>query len=137
MVNMEMISKRKRMTKQKKLIFDVLASTTCHPTADWIYEEARKVLPDISLGTVYRNLQVLLEENKIQELNYGKSQSRFDANPALHYHFVCNECGEVLDCQGSVLPLDQIVDDSIPGRADFYRLEFYGICQQCLNKKMQ
>ena len=63
--------KQKRMTKQKAVVYEILCSTDTHPTADWIYEQARKRIPEISLGTVYRNLQVLLEDKKIIELNYG------------------------------------------------------------------
>ena len=92
------LDKQKRMTKQKKLILDILSSSGCHPTAEWIYQEARKVLPDISLGTVYRNLRSLKEEGKIQELNYGKAFSRFDYNPGRHCHFICDICGQVFDC---------------------------------------
>ncbi len=127
--------KQKRMTKQKKLIYEVLSSTKSHPTADWIYAEARKVLPDISLGTVYRNLQVLLEEEQIQELNYGKSQSRFDANPQLHYHFVCQQCGAVMDCDDlEPIQFEPSFLVSLPGVAHTYRLEFYGLCHACNQK---
>ncbi len=132
--------KQKRMTKQKKLVYSVLASTKSHPTADWVYEEARKVLPDISLGTVYRNLQVLSRENQIQELTFGKAQSRFDANPHIHYHFVCKNCGAVLDCENSPLKFSQDFLDNLPGESEYYRLEFYGVCSSCLektNKKAQ
>jgi len=87
--NTDTAAKRKRMTRQKQVVYDVLCSTKSHPTAEWIYSEARKQIPNIGLGTIYRNLQVLLEEGKIRELNYGKSQSRFDGDPSPHYHFVC------------------------------------------------
>ncbi|HHT62823.1 MAG TPA: transcriptional repressor, partial [Clostridia bacterium] len=61
------------MTKQRKTILEILRNTTCHPTADWIYEQARKVIPEISLGTIYRNLQILTQEEEIQELKYGST----------------------------------------------------------------
>ncbi len=125
--------KQKRMTRQKKLIYEILCSTTSHPTADWIYEEARKKIPDISLGTVYRNLQVMREEGQILELNYGKNQSRFDGNPKPHYHFVCEKCGRVLDFD----PQDQLISDEVltaaPGLVKSHRLECYGICNDCLH----
>jgi len=125
--------KQKRMTRQKRVVFDVLCSTTSHPTADWIYAESRKQIPDISLGTIYRNLQVLLDEGKIQELNYGKGQSRFDGNPALHYHFVCECCGRILDFPGDVSQLDAAVLDAAPGLVKSHRLECYGVCNDCLS----
>lgn len=122
------------MTKQKKLIMDTLASTTCHPTADWIYQSVRKNIADISLGTVYRNLQVLKEEGKIQELNYGKNQSRYDGNPQLHYHFVCESCGCVLDFNLDNKAMLSLILPAAPGSVHTHRLEVYGICQDCLKK---
>lgn len=129
--------RQKRMTKQKRVIQEILCATRCHPTADWIFEEARKQIPDISLGTVYRNLQVLLEEGQIQELRYGKSQSRYDGNPEPHYHFVCSCCGRVLDFLPGARELDRTVFDAAPGQVDSYRLECYGLCQDCLKHKGQ
>ncbi len=127
--------KQKRMTKQKMLIWQILSQTKCHPTAEWVYEEARKDMPNISLGTVYRNLQLLVADGMAQELNYGKGVSRFDANAGMHYHFVCEKCGKVYDME---MPLKkdtflQGVDCSC-GKIHRYRLEFYGICQDCLDK---
>jgi len=124
--------KNKRMTKQRRVIKEILCSTKSHPTADWIYEEARKVLPDISLGTVYRNLQVLLSEDNIQELNYGKGYSRFDGNPRPHYHFVCKQCGRVYDVE---MPLADFLTEAAAqatgGIVESHRLEFAGICRDC------
>ncbi|MDO4580958.1 MAG: transcriptional repressor [Bacillota bacterium] len=125
--------KQVRMTKQKKLIYEILASTKSHPTADWLYNEARKQLPDISLGTVYRNLQVLLDDGRILALNYGKEQCRYDANAEPHYHFVCEKCGRVLDFpEGSQL-IDQRILRAAPGTVKTHRLECYGVCKDCQN----
>ncbi len=121
-----------RMTKQKKVIMDLLEGTDTHPTADWVYEEARKVLPDISLGTVYRNLRVLTETGVIQELNYGSTYSRYDGNPDLHYHFVCRICGRVLDVPVKVWEnLNQEVAEATGWAVEQHRLEFSGICSEC------
>lgn len=128
------LEKQKRMTRQKRVVYEVLASTKSHPTADWIYQQARQEVPDISLGTVYRNLQVLLSERKICELNYGKGQSRFDANPRLHYHFVCEECGLVLDFPDNAPPVPDSLLALAPGQVGQYRLECYGVCRECLQK---
>lgn len=131
-MTIQAVSKQKRMTKQRRLIYEILASTKSHPTAEWIYNEARKTMPAISLGTVYRNLQVLAAENQIIELNYGKGQSRFDAHTAPHYHFVCERCGAVMDCphMQPLFEMEQISD--APGEVHDYRLEFYGVCKDCL-----
>ena len=123
-----------RMTKQKKLILDIVKSTTCHPTADWVYQEARKVMPKISLGTVYRNLRLLVEMGAIMELNYGSSFSRFDGNPENHYHFVCINCDKVADIEfKEPLDLNSKVVDNID--ILFHRLEIYGYCEECSVKQ--
>ncbi|MDW7652326.1 MAG: transcriptional repressor [Bacillota bacterium] len=121
-----------RMTKQRQIILEVLRSTRSHPTADWIYEQVRQSVPRISLGTVYRNLRVLKDMGDIQELNYGSTYSRFDANSQPHYHFVCQGCGTVMDIDMPVLTeYDRQVADAVKGHVDFHRMEFYGTCPDC------
>jgi Fur family ferric uptake transcriptional regulator/Fur family peroxide stress response transcriptional regulator len=121
-----------RMTRQKKLIADILKGTASHPTADWIYEQARKEMTDISLGTVYRNLRVLVETGEVMELNYGNTFRRFDGNPENHYHFVCECCNCVHDID---LPLQTNLNQKIAelghGQVMHHRLEFYGTCPKC------
>ncbi|KKM12296.1 Fur family transcriptional regulator [Clostridiales bacterium PH28_bin88] len=127
--------KVQRMTRQKKVILGILRGTKNHPTADWVYEQARKELPEISLGTVYRNLNVLRDAGEIMELNYGSTFSRFDGNPLNHYHFVCEGCGQVTDLELPVM--DKLEQDvaRITGLQVFHhRLEFYGLCPKCKGK---
>lgn len=128
--------KPKRMTRQKKLILEILRSTDTHPTADWIYEQARKQIPDISLGTVYRNLSNLKQAREIMELNYGSTFSRYDGNPHNHYHFVCDSCGRVFDLD---LPLLNNLEREVESRTGMqvtrHRLEFYGYCPDCRQKQ--
>jgi Fur family transcriptional regulator, peroxide stress response regulator len=130
---MNMVPRIHRMTRQRQIILEVLRSTKTHPTADWIYEQVRQTVPRISLGTVYRNLRVLKEMGDIQELNYGSTYSRFDGVADPHYHFVCKDCGSVLDVE---LPLitdyEAKVADYIGGQVDFHRMEFYGTCAGCM-----
>lgn len=121
-----------RRTKQREVILKVLRSTKCHPTADWIYQEVRKEIPNISLGTVYRNLRGLIELGEILELNYGSTYSRFDGNPEPHYHFVCLDCGQVCDLDMSVMhDLDKIAAADSGFVVTGHRLEFYGYCSEC------
>lgn len=125
--------KQKRMTKQKALVWEILSQTKSHPTAEWVYLEARKSMPNISLGTVYRNLQWLVTEGMAQELNYVKGISRFDANAQIHDHFVCERCGRIYDMDTSVKVA--VAADKRQcgcGKIHGYRLEFYGVCCQCL-----
>ncbi|SJZ32330.1 Fur family transcriptional regulator [Selenihalanaerobacter shriftii] len=123
---------KRRMTKQRKKILDVLRSTTSHPTADWIYEQVKEEIPNISLGTVYRNLNVLKEMGKIMELNYGSSYSRFDGNPENHYHFTCLKCGRVLDVDEPIhVEINQGIEEKMECDIDYHRMEFFGLCSEC------
>ena len=126
------MTKNQRLTKQKVAILDILRSVDSHPTAEWLYQEARKRIPGISLGTVYRNLNQLRDNGMIIELQYGSSQSRFDARYDNHYHFCCNNCGCVYDM---AMPIIRSIDTKAKAACDFlitgHRLEFYGLCTAC------
>ena len=115
---------------------DILCSTDTHPTAEWIYERARQAMPNISLGTVYRNLRLLAACGAIMELNYGKATDRFDGNPKPHYHFVCESCGAVTDVSLPLLAnLEQDAEAATGALITAYRLEFSGICADCRRLK--
>lgn len=127
-----------RKTRQRQLILEVLRSTDSHPTADWIYEQARKKMPKISLGTVYRNLNLLRDLGEIIELNFGSTFSRFDGNPLPHYHFTCLKCGRVYDVDEPLHPeLEERVERSMGCEVTNHRLEFYGTCRECLRREKQ
>ena len=127
-----------RMTRQKKLILEILRSTIIHPTADWIYGQARKVIPDISLGTIYRNLGNLKAAGDIMELNYGSTFSRFDGNPKNHYHFFCQSCGRIFDLDVEVLyDLERTIEQQTGARVTGHRMEFYGCCNDCQKEEAQ
>ncbi|MDR0468431.1 MAG: transcriptional repressor [Peptococcaceae bacterium] len=127
------MAKSQRLTKQKATILEILRSVESHPTAEWIYQEARKKIPGLSLGTVYRNLNQLRENGEILELDYGSSQSHFDGRHDNHYHFSCVECGRVFDVH---MPMIKSIETKVKAAAgDFqifgYRLEYYGLCGEC------
>lgn len=123
---------KRRMTKQRKKILEVLRSTTSHPTADWIYDQVKQEIPNISLGTVYRNLNVLKEMGKIMELNYASSHSHFDGNAEDHYHFTCLECDKICDVEEPIhSELNQNVEEKMGCSIDYHRLEFFGVCSEC------
>jgi Fur family peroxide stress response transcriptional regulator len=124
-----------RMTKQRKTILDVLKNTTSHPTADWIYEQVKKEIPNVSLGTIYRNLNLLAEMNKITVINYANDQSHYDGNTEVHYHFRCNNCQRVYDLHLELFEkeINNIVEKNTDYKVSEHRLEFYGICPDCQN----
>lgn len=132
---MDNIEKGSRMTKQRKKILEIVQSTKSHPTADWIYNEVRREMPNVSLGTVYRNLGILKEKGEVIELNYGSSFSRYDGNREPHYHLTCTECKKVYDVE---IPIStQLANEVMEEEGhivEAHRLEFYGICRDCRKK---
>ena len=125
-----------KRTKQKEAILQVLRSTTSHPTAEWVYDEVRKEIPNVSLGTVYRNLRLLAERGEISELAFNGGPSRFDSRTDAHCHFVCEKCGQVFDVDE---PVHDELSESVASKTGFqvsyYRLEFSGICKKCLKRR--
>jgi Fur family transcriptional regulator, peroxide stress response regulator len=122
-----------RMTKQKRVILDVLKNTKSHPTADWVYDKVKKKIPNISLGTVYRNLNILKNQGEILELSYGKGFSRFDGNSSNHYHFTCEHCGRIIDVETPVFSeIEREVTRQMGVKVERHRLEFYGACPDCV-----
>jgi len=121
-----------RKSKQKEAIFRVLQSTTSHPTADWIYEQVRKEIPNISLGTVYRNLKLLKQGGNILELHLAGALSVFDGNTQSHYHFRCQRCDRIFDVDE---PVYEEMNERIARKTGFkvsgHRLEFRGLCTDC------
>lgn len=123
-----------RMTRQRAAIINMLLHSADHPTAEEIHAAVKKQLPDISIGTVYRNLQILLSEGMISEISLGRSGSRFDANRQPHSHFFCQSCGRVYDVPSYKAPIPADLQDKIPGRLHFQKTDFFGVCSDCLNK---
>ena len=128
-----MIQNRKlRKTRNRQVILDELKKLRTHPSADEIYEIVRSRLPRISLGTVYRNLEVLVECGLIQKLELGGTQRRFDGETKNHYHVRCIQCCKVEDV--TVEP-STAIEDAIRKVCDYdiigYRLEFTWLCPEC------
>ena len=90
--------KKTRNTRQRGVILDILQESCSHPTAEIIYREARRVLPNISLGTVYRNLNFLRDQGNVREIRPSEGgSSRFDGADTPHAHFHCVHCSALLD----------------------------------------
>lgn len=123
-----------RMTRQRRVILETLRENNVHPSADEVYEMVRAQLPRISLGTVYRNLEILSELGKIQKLELSGSLMRFDGVPEKHYHIRCINCDRLDDAP--LQPLDHIEDQlqSTEYKVIGHRLEFMGLCPKCLEK---
>lgn len=125
-----------RMTKQRKIILDALSKVKTHPTADDLYYMVRDKMAKISLGTVYRNLELLSDAGIIQKINVGGTQKRFDANTRNHPHVRCQNCGKVADLEIKInndfeIEAQKNCDYRITGHS----LEFRGLCPACQRKE--
>jgi Fur family ferric uptake transcriptional regulator len=120
------------MTRQRRVILEEIKQTGSHPTAYEVYETVRRRLPRISLGTVYRNLELLFEYGEVQKLELGGAQRRFDGDTANHYHVRCLHCGRVDDV---LIERLATLEDLIRGVSEYeivgHRLEFLGLCPKC------
>lgn len=120
-------------SKQREVIYQVLKSTTSHPNAQWVYENAKKIMPNISLATVYRNLNLLEKGGEIMRLQGSFNEDRFDANNKNHAHFICRRCGSVYDAD--ILPeLKRKIIEACPMAADDFSVMYMGVCDKCRNK---
>ena len=121
-----------RLTRQRSIILKELKRLRTHPSADEIYEIVRKDIPRISLGTVYRNLEILSDLGKIQKLELGGSVKRFDGNTDNHYHIRCIRCDKIVDAPAKLI---RNIEKKLDGNCGFkilsHRLEFLGICPEC------
>ena len=121
-----------RMTKQRKVILEELRRVTSHPTAEEIYLMVRERMPHVSLGTVYRNLDVLAASGEILQLNSGGSVRRFDGLNAPHCHVRCLNCGRVGDVELEHAPSLAAIRAQAAGFSILSsKLEFEGICAHC------
>jgi Fur family ferric uptake transcriptional regulator len=125
------------MTRQRRVILEELRKLKTHPTAEELYQVVRGRLPHVSLGTVYRNLDVLARSGAVTRMAPSEAPSRFDANTVPHHHVTCTECGcvdDVCDLQGqfAIAPPEQLSGYDVVG----HRLEFLGVCPKCRAKRM-
>jgi len=126
------VEKKYKRSRQRERILGLLRSTKTHPTATWVYDQLKKDFPDLSLGTVYRNLHILHDQGLIQVLQFGSTFDRFDAVTSPHYHFICVNCGKVEDIDVPVHgDLDERVSKAIGRHIIGHRLDFYGLCEDC------
>ena len=123
-----------RMTRQRRVILEELRKVNTHPSADEVYEMVRKRLPRISLGTVYRNLEVLSDSGEIKKLEPGSALKRFDGNSSEHFHIRCVRCDRIADVP-MVSDFDIDLADMTPAEYEIlgHRLEFFGLCPHCTN----
>lgn len=122
-----------RYSKKREAILSVIRGTGCHPSAEWVYRQLKPQHPDLSLGTVYRNLAFFRDHGMIQRVGVVQGQERFDAVTVPHSHFICSCCGAVLDLPGVDLggDLDRSVSWQYGLAVQRHELTFYGLCSSC------
>lgn len=121
-----------RYSKQKETILEIVNNSFDHLTAEEIYLKARLVIPNISLGTVYRNLNSLKEENKIISFNSLDNKEHFDKNFTKHYHFICNNCFKIYDRE--INDYDKLCSmlDIDKNNTTYVDIKVYGKCNDCV-----
>lgn len=124
-----------RYSRQREAIKEYLLSTTSHPTAETVYSHIQEQFPNISLGTVYRNLNFLVEHGEAQRLDMGDEHDHYDGNATPHNHFYCRHCHRVLDLQmDSIDHIDLIASAGFDGLIDGHTIYFTGLCPDCTDQ---
>ena len=118
-----------RKSKQRDLIIDIIKGRKDHPTADMIYSSAREENPNISLGTVYRNLKLLVDEKLIITLETEDERLHYDGDTSRHSHFICNKCGTIIDLFKPAPIPQEIVDLGLEIGGE--KCIYYGTCNDC------
>ena len=122
--------------RKRDAILQYLQSVTDHPSAEKVFTQLKAQIPDLSMGTVYRNLNLFKQQGLAVNVATIKGVERFDGNTAPHVHFICQECDAVIDLMDMEIPdsLKSVAEHSSGGQVAECQLCFTGICQECLAK---
>lgn len=124
-----------KYSRQREAIKEYLTSTLAHPTADTVYMHVKEEFPNISLGTVYRNLNLLADLGEAAKIITPDGGVRFDSHTHPHYHFCCKSCSKVIDMDMDTLgELNELASKNFNGYIDSHTILFYGICGDCIKK---
>lgn len=131
-----MVERTTRHSKKREAILSAIRSTKTHPSAEWVYQTLKPTHPDLSLGTVYRNLIFFQDHGDIQSVGVVKGQERFDGVTTPHSHFICNRCGAIIDLNSVKLDddLTRSVSEQYGLAVERHELTFYGVCQTCMQQ---
>lgn len=125
-----------KYSRQRESIKEFLMTRTDHPTADTVYENLRLIYPNISLGTVYRNLSLLADIGEIRKLPSASGADRFDGRTEPHCHFTCTCCNRVIDMGSQGIDaLMKAAGDNFKGTISDCSANFYGLCEDCVKKE--
>lgn len=125
-----------RYSHQREKILEIVKNSYKHPSAEMVYKEVKKYIPDISLGTVYRNLNQLSDKGLILKIDFPDGSSRFDKTINDHYHIICSKCERVTDISNILFKnLDNNVENDTNYKNVTHNITFIGICPECREKK--
>ena len=122
--------------RKRDAILQSLKSTKTHPSAEMLFAQLKPEIPDLSLGTVYRNLSLFKKEGLAMSVATVSGVERFDGNTHPHVHFICNDCDAVIDLEDMLVPetLSQTAARCCGGEVTGCQLSFTGVCRNCLSK---
>ena len=123
----------RKNSKKRQALLDALCQSHEHPTAEMLYNQLKPQIPELSLGTVYRNLGVLVQEGLVISVGHVNGQERYDAVTHSHPHFVCKNCHSVIDLElpDTVSSMYPHIDKNFHCDADSYNLTINGLCAKC------
>ncbi len=125
-----------KYSKQRDSILKTLQENVVHPTADFIYAKAKEENPNISLATVYRNLNQLAENGDIKKISGLDNMTHFDHNTHKHFHFICTKCGKIFDVPYNIAPeLGNRLAEQTGLTAETYDISFQGLCSDCRDNR--
>lgn len=127
-----------RYSKQRELILKTVLENKVHPDAEYVYDLLKEEYPDLSLGTVYRNLNILAKNNILKRISIPNGSDRFDGTLAEHQHVICTECGKVADIYiHEINKICKNIHEKTGFDINFTSLAIEGICQECRNKQSE
>ncbi|MDR0377211.1 MAG: transcriptional repressor [Spirochaetaceae bacterium] len=125
----------RKHSKKRDAVLKAIRSTQSHPGAQWIYDTLKPVIPSLSLGTVYRNINVFLEEGSVVSVGVVGGEERFDGRVSPHPHLICCRCGKIVDLPrppDAGRPQETEADGLPEGFVvDYRKTVYYGLCGEC------
>ncbi|MCQ4796413.1 transcriptional repressor [Anaerofustis stercorihominis] len=123
------------MTKQRRLIYSIITNSKEHLSAEEIYKSAKKEMPNIAIGTIYRNLNLMIRDGEIRKVEIHNAPDRFDKNIINHDHLICDECGKLKDI--IIKNFDKIIEKHSVDNITSYDLNIHYICHECKKNKLK
>ena len=122
---------------QKEIVLNALKNNVVHPTVEYLYSVIKKEYPTVGIATIYRNLNKMAEQGIIKKIEGLENSAHFDHNTFEHYHFICKNCGKVVDISANVAPnLKKLAEKETGFIINKYDITFSGLCAECIGKKV-